>query len=293
MISLPFMAWIGVVIIQAVTHFVIIGRRSKKQQLLLEGESGMKYDAVDATNSSHENTDSSVQIIKYDSDEYVEGRGDNEHEALDSPDECDFINDEQQRIRSLSKMLPVLEPRNSHLRTKRFEALDTGTRVEMERVSAIHDVDSYFSGVYGQNEDIKTGRNIIDTSLSEAQKSHCDYDDINDLDSYCGNDDCDSDCDNIDDDEQWRYELVIQYYAPSAESILTIASRSNLEPDDERLKPGETVEDNTIIFFEESLERRQSILLNSHVNNLDDVDGRLTFPSSTAPVHATPSISCA
>mmetsp|Transcript_1473 Transcript_1473/g.1583 ORF Transcript_1473/g.1583 Transcript_1473/m.1583 type:complete len:289 (-) Transcript_1473:184-1050(-) len=288
MISLPFMAWIGVVIIQAVIHFVIIRRRRKKLSLILEGESGIINGAVDVVYLSNENTDSSVHIRKYDNDDHVEGQDDDEHEALADTDECDLNDDEQQRIRSLSERLPVLEPRNS-----RLEALDNGTRVEIEQVSTIHSVDNYLSDAHIHDEDVYPCCSRMASSLLEAQKSYCDDDDINDHDSDCANiGDYDSDCDNIDDDEQWRYELVKQYYAPSAESILTIASRSNLEPDGQRLEPVEIVEDSTRM-LNDSLERRQSSLLNSHVNNVDDVDERLTFPSSTSPFYAIPSISCA
>ena len=64
MISLSFMAWVGVVLIQAVLHFVIIGRLRKKQRLFQERENG----AIDVDTLSHEKTDLSARcksVISY------------------------------------------------------------------------------------------------------------------------------------------------------------------------------------------------------------------------------------
>lgn len=293
MISFSFMAWIGVVIIQAVIHFVIIGRRRKRQRIFLEGESGITNGPAAVVDLSNETPDLSVHypcIIKY--DYHGEIKGDDENEALDDTDECDFNDDEQQQIRSLSERLPELELMNSCRRTKRFKALDAGARAEIEQIDTIDGVDINLSNAHAHHDDLFTCPKRMASSISEAQHSYCNNNDSNEHDIDCGNiDDYDSDCDNIDDDEQWRYELVKQYYAASAESILTIASRSNLEPDDQRLEPVETVEDTTRKLYE-ALKSRQSSLLNSHVNNVD-VDGRLTFTSNSSSVHAMPSISCA
>jgi len=272
-ISLSCLAWISVVVIQAVIHFVIIRRRKEDKV------TNMNNAAIDG--NKHSSPITTAGVVTKTEDNTNEDEDGNEDDTLFDPDECDSSDDGEQRMKSLTEMLPVLEPRNSFHRRNQLKYVD----------SDIHEERGYSQPEYTSDNAvdylslISSYSNQNDSELLEHPQAHHNEDNEDDIEDY----------DDIDGDEKWRYELVKQYYSPSAQSILTIASLSSLG--DPPVHSVETVKSatRTIRGLPEVRQSGHSDVTTSgiHLSKTDVDENELSFFSNSSPVHFVPTIRCA
>lgn len=203
-ISLSMLAWMAVVLVQAIVYFCVLGPRSRQT----EEEAFVEGDEIVGTKHDKNANSNSIKIPTY-SPSTVSTTEDRNQllSDIDEDSTCSITD---------SAAMIVPDERDSSEDVHRTSLLDKqDSRHDNGGISATQSRRS----VTGKTMTSRKGQRSISVFSSNDNPAEEDNYDLSD----CEQDDSSFDDDYVeDDDEKWRYEMLRRYYSPSSQSILPV-----------------------------------------------------------------------